>query len=283
MKIGCSLYSFHKSLADKTIKLDDKSIWEEYRKNGIEGVELWVPPLESLNWDDAKPMRALQKTLQNYGIEIFSFCVESGILINQVLPYHAPYEKWLESVKQINLDRAEYARFWLNIAAEIGVPNMRFCYGPGFYGYKVTASEIVGFNADRAAELYEPLCMDAKNAGVRIGFENHGFITSDLKFLQVILKKAPNVFVCLDLGNLPDNRWPYIEEVVKKNRVLYVHAKTNGFDKNGEDTWVDYGRAMQILKDGGFNGWYSIEWEGGSLSEPEGVAKSSALLKKYRY
>jgi len=38
MKIGCHLYSFRKGLAIKTIRRDVNSLWEEYRKNGIEDV-----------------------------------------------------------------------------------------------------------------------------------------------------------------------------------------------------------------------------------------------------
>ncbi|HMF31010.1 MAG TPA: sugar phosphate isomerase/epimerase family protein [Candidatus Lokiarchaeia archaeon] len=283
MKIGCSLYSYRKTLGSHEFNLEDSTLWQEYQNQGIEGVELWVPPIEKLNWDEVEPMRKLQSTLADYNISILGFCVESGFMATSVLPHHVPYEEWLESAKRANMERGDYARFWLDIAGEVGVPNMRFCFGPGFYGYTVTASEVVPFNVERAVELYEPLCQEAQDVGVRIGYENHGFITSDLAFAEAVLDRVPNLNVCLDVGNLPENRWPYIEAIASRGRVLYVHAKTYAFDENGEDTWTDFGKAMGILQNAGFDGWYSVEWEGSGLTDSEGVNKTVALLNKWKY
>ena len=69
-----------------------------------------------------------------------------------------------------------------------------------------------------------------------------------------------------------------------------VHAKTHLFDANGNDTETDFYRMFKIIKDSGFNGWVSIEYEGGLfkmykpdspyLGDYEGVAATKKLVEK---
>ncbi|MHA1731847.1 MAG: sugar phosphate isomerase/epimerase family protein [Promethearchaeota archaeon] len=281
MKIGMSTYSVRKAI--QSGKLDfDGNLYEFSRDVGLEGLELYAPHLENIDREEVGPMKQVQKDMADYGLEIYGFCVESGLLGVQASP-NVPFEEWKEAARRSNMDRAEYCRMWLEVAGALGVPNIRFCYGHGFYGYQVTASRVVDFNVEMAKELYGALCAEAKDAGVNIGFENHGFITSDLEFLKRVLEEVPDLRVCLDLGNLPSDRMPYIEHVAKKKRVLYVHAKTHEFRDDGEERWIDYGEVMRALKNEGFDGWYSIEWEGSRPDEEGGVRKTYELLKKHAY
>jgi hypothetical protein len=59
-----------------------------------------------------------------------------------------------------------------------------------------------------------------------------------------------------------------------------VSAKSYNFDDNGNETFLDYGRLLKIVKDSGFNGYIGIEYEGEKLSEPQGIKATRALIEK---
>ncbi|MEL7337964.1 MAG: sugar phosphate isomerase/epimerase, partial [Planctomycetota bacterium] len=57
-------------------------------------------------------------------------------------------------------------------------------------------------------------------------------------------------------------------------------AKTHGFDDKGNETSTDYFKMMDIVMNAGYFGYVGIEWEGGGISEFEGIRKSKALLER---
>jgi sugar phosphate isomerase/epimerase len=69
-----------------------------------------------------------------------------------------------------------------------------------------------------------------------------------------------------------------------------VHAKTHLFDAQGNDTETDFYKMFKIIKDSGFRGWVSIEYEGGLfkmykpdspyVGDYEGVAATKKLVEK---
>ena len=59
-----------------------------------------------------------------------------------------------------------------------------------------------------------------------------------------------------------------------------VSGKTHDFDENGNETQIDYVRMMKIIADSGYKGYIDVEYEGGKLSEEEGIKATIALLKK---
>jgi sugar phosphate isomerase/epimerase len=61
-----------------------------------------------------------------------------------------------------------------------------------------------------------------------------------------------------------------------------VSAKSFDFDAQGEETTIDFHRMLAIVTGAGFHGWIGIEYEGERLGEPEGIAKTKALLTRIR-
>lgn len=69
-----------------------------------------------------------------------------------------------------------------------------------------------------------------------------------------------------------------------------VHAKTHVFDAQGNDTETDFYRMFKIIKDSGYNGWVSVEYEGGLfkmytkdskyLDDDAGVLATKRLIEK---
>jgi L-ribulose-5-phosphate 3-epimerase len=61
-----------------------------------------------------------------------------------------------------------------------------------------------------------------------------------------------------------------------------VSAKSHDFDERGAETATDFTRMMQIVLDAGYRGWVGIEYEGSTLSEPDGIRATKKLLERVR-
>ena len=57
-----------------------------------------------------------------------------------------------------------------------------------------------------------------------------------------------------------------------------ISAKSYSFDNNGNSIEIDYYRMLKIIKDSGYNGYISIEYEGDGHSEEEGIKLTQELL-----
>ncbi len=61
-----------------------------------------------------------------------------------------------------------------------------------------------------------------------------------------------------------------------------VSAKSHDFDANGNDTKVDFGKMMEIVKNAGYKGYVGIEYEGSNISEDEGIKLTKTLLERFK-
>src|SRR5436305_13805321 len=61
-----------------------------------------------------------------------------------------------------------------------------------------------------------------------------------------------------------------------------VSAKSHDFDDKGNEVHTNYRRMMKIVLDAGYHGFVGIEYEGGKLSEPEGIRATKRLLERVR-
>jgi len=134
----------------------------------------------------------------------------------------------------------------------------------------------------------------AKDYGVSILVENHGGNSSDGQWLTDVMKQVDmdNCGTLPDLGNFCVKRegggpWEgkCIEEYNRykgvKEMMPYAHgvsAKSYAFDDSGQETTIDYGRVLKIVKDAGYTGRIGIEYEGDELSEAEGIRATKQLL-----
>jgi hypothetical protein len=59
-----------------------------------------------------------------------------------------------------------------------------------------------------------------------------------------------------------------------------VSAKSYDFDEQGNCIETDYTKMLSIVKDSGYTGYIGIEYEGGKLSEPDGIKATKALLER---
>ncbi len=140
------------------------------------------------------------------------------------------------------------------------------------------------------------LCDYAAKENINVLIENHGLYSSDGKFIASMIDKAnrPNLGTLPDFGNWCLNeKWGSTQnnkcnEVYDRYQGMAeflpyakgYSAKSYKFDENGDETIIDFYKMLQIAKDGGYDGYIGIEFEGETMSEPDGIRATKALLEK---
>jgi len=108
--------------------------------------------------------------------------------------------------------------------------------------------------------------------------ETHGGPSSDPNAFIALMKavNSPNFGTLPDFGNFPKADGKYAIDIYDaiERMMPYakgVSAKSYDFDEQGNETTLDYARLMKIVSKAGYHGFVGIEYEGGRLSEPEGI------------
>lgn len=168
---------------------------------------------------------------------------------------------------------------WLEAAAALGCHAIRV--NAASEGGRDEQSRLAADGLRRLAERAEPY-------GLSVLVENHGGLSSDGAWLAATIRAADHA----RLGTLPDfGNWsvseterydPYrgLTDLMPLARA--ASAKTGDFGPDGEETRLDYGRLLRIVRDAGYRGWIGIEYEGVRLNEPEGIRATKALLERKR-
>lgn len=141
---------------------------------------------------------------------------------------------------------------------------------------------------DRAADGLRQLSEFARKAGLNVIVENHGHLSSNGAWLAGVMRKVgmANCGTLPDFGNFAIgngevyDRYRGVQEMMPYAKA--VSAKSHDFNDQGEETGTDYRRMMGIVLDSGYRGWVGIEYEGGGLSESEGVLHTKWLLERIR-
>jgi sugar phosphate isomerase/epimerase len=128
----------------------------------------------------------------------------------------------------------------------------------------------------------------AAQSKINVIVENHGGISSDGAWLSSVMRAVDHP----RCGTLPDFGNFRIEEGVWYDRyqgvaelmpfAKAVSAKSHDFDDQGSEIHTDFLQMMRIVLDSGYRGYVGIEYEGSSVSEPEGVRATKALLERVR-
>ncbi|MVM28919.1 TIM barrel protein [Spirosoma sp. HMF4905] len=141
----------------------------------------------------------------------------------------------------------------------------------------------------RLAERLQPL-------GINVVAENHGGHSSDGSWMASVAKGVgkPNCGLLPDFGNFCQSHdWGSSEKPCDQLYDRYkgvtemlpyakggVSAKSYGFNAQGQETKIDYGRMLKLVKASGFTGYIGVEFEGESLAEEEGIRRTKALLEQ---
>ena len=182
----------------------------------------------------------------------------------------------------------ENHKLWIDAAADMGCSAVRL----NLYGEK--DPELWTSNS---IESLSALSAYAAPMGINVLVENHGRISSNAAALMGVINgvNAPNCGTLPDFGNFCVAEEGYgsvfdgsctevydiyqgVEEMMPK--AMALSAKSNDFDENGNETFIDYIRMLQIAKSYGYDGFIGVEYEGSRLSEIEGIKATRDLLIK---
>jgi sugar phosphate isomerase/epimerase len=167
---------------------------------------------------------------------------------------------------------------WIDAAATLGCPMIRVnVEGEG------DPADVAKAAVDSLGRLIEY----GSKQHIDVIVENHVGISCNGAWLSDVMKQvnSKHCGVLADFGNFCVNRTkPETQDIAgyMKTKCLEeydrykgmtelmpfakgVHAKSHIFDANGNDTETDFNRMFTIIKQSGFTGWVSIEYEGGLL------------------
>jgi sugar phosphate isomerase/epimerase len=141
---------------------------------------------------------------------------------------------------------------------------------------------------ERAAEGLAALTEYGDSQGINVIVENHGGLSSNGAWLAAVIKKVnhPRCGTLPDFGNFnlgngkSYDRYQGVEELMPFAKG--VSAKSHDFDAEGNEKHTDYRKMLNLVRKAGYKGWVSVEWEGGSLSESEGIKATVKLLERVR-
>jgi sugar phosphate isomerase/epimerase len=132
-------------------------------------------------------------------------------------------------------------------------------------------------------ELCDPL-------GISVLVENHGGLSSHGGWLAGVMRLVdhPRCGTLPDFGNFTidrrtDERYDRYQGVTELMPFAQaVSAKSHDFDDDtGEETATDFARMLEIVRAAGYSGYVGIEYEGGRLSEADGIRATRRLLERH--
>lgn len=290
MKLSISTYSLSRWRKEQNKTLEQTI--DFVASTGVPGIEFsgldQPPPAHPL-----KRAAQLRKRCEAAGLAAVSYCVPAELLV--------PGEKQLDAVSTL--------KHHVDIAQALGVRSMRHDVTRGFgeysKGVKIpkTFAAVVKYVVPAIREVADY----AAGRGVKTSLENHGFYMQASERVEQLIKAVghPNFGLTLDMGNfLCVNEDPV--KAVRRLAKYAVMAHAKDFHVRPKRTmppvgWfetpteialrgaicghgvVDVPAQLKLLKQSGYNGYVSLEFEG--MEEPTqavtlGVNYLRELMKK---
>lgn len=168
---------------------------------------------------------------------------------------------------------------WFDVAAFMGAPRLRFFCGRG--DELAAGGEAL---YARVLDAMQRIVAFGEARGIVAALENHGGTTVEdlLRFRRDIA--SPWFAFTLDTGNFPPasrvgpNTYACIERAAPHAAI--VHAKFFDVLPDGRDRDFDWERIRGILRDSGFRGFLSIEYEGRDPDEMSVMKRISGYLRE---
>jgi sugar phosphate isomerase/epimerase len=137
---------------------------------------------------------------------------------------------------------------------------------------------------ERVADGLRRLSEFAAPFGLNVLVENHGGLSSNASWLVSVIKQVglKNCGTLPDFGNFDlnlikrYNRYKGVAEMMPFAKA--VSAKSLNFNKQGNETRIDYRRMMKIVLDAGYHDYVGIEYSGSKLTEHDGILATKRLL-----
>ena len=266
-KISLAQWSLHKTLFEK--KLDNRDFAKTAKEDfGIEAIE-YVNQFWKDKAKDTTYVAELKKRAEDLGVKtLLIMCDGEGNLG--------------DSNDQKRQTAVENHYKWVEAAKELGCHSIR-----------VNAASDRKLSFERQQELaadgLQRLSEFAAPHGLNVIVENHGGLSSNGAWLAGVMKLVDRK----NCGTLPDfgnfrvsdteeyDRYKGVDELMPFAKA--VSAKTHDFNEAGDEIHTDYFKMMDtVVKKHGYHGYCGIEYEGGKLSEADGIKATKKLLERVR-
>lgn len=274
LKIGLAQWSLHRALKSK--KLDNldfaKTAKEKFDINVVEYVNVFFS-------DKAKN--------KDYLNEMKVRSVDVGVKNSLIM---VDGEGSLgDSSEKKRIKAIDNHKKWVEAANYIGCNHIRVnAAGNG------TEAEVSKFASNSLQKLGD----FSKDFAINVIVENHGGYSSDAQWLVNVIEntKRENVGTLPDFGNFCVKSRPnklsswgglsgcaveYDKYKGVREMLPYaksVSAKSINFNDQGNSIEIDFYKMMKIVKESGYSDFVSIEYEGTSHSEEEGIMLTKKLM-----
>ena len=167
----------------------------------------------------------------------------------------------------------------------------------GCHAIRVNAGSSGSFTEqmERAADGLRQLCELADPYGLDVIVENHGGLSSNGAWLAAVMELAdhPRVGTLPDFGNFRIGGGETFDPY-KGVRLLTPYAKgmsAKSYDfpepapsslTKGHGLTFDLAEMCKIVTDAGYHGYIGVEYEGGQLSERDGIVRTREILEAAR-
>lgn len=134
---------------------------------------------------------------------------------------------------------------------------------------------------ERGALFLQRLLPEARRRRVRVAIENRDGVGRRPELLVNLIRATDPRWIgaCYDFGHGAPERY-YDAARILAPYAFHVHAKSRAFDPRGEETTVEYGRVLSILRLASYVGALSIEYLG--EDDPlEGVRRTRDLIRRH--
>jgi L-ribulose-5-phosphate 3-epimerase len=270
-RIGVSSYSFwgfqRENLKDIPTCLDHAA------RMGFDGFEILQRQLAS--YDNAE-LQKIKRHAFLLGLDLMGYSTHQGFLSPDQAKRDAQIKHTIDCIEQ---------------AYAMGIPTMRV--NSGTWGTSKDFDDLMakrgieqpleGYTEEDAygwvIESYRKILPVAEKCGVVLGLENHwglGVTPEGVKRVVDTIN-SPWLKVTLDTGNFLEDPYDRLAKLAKDTVLLQTKTYFGG------GVWytleLDYPRIAKIMKDAGFTGYVSLEFEG--KEDPlTAIPKSLDLLRK---
>lgn len=276
-KISLAQWSLSKPIFEG--ELDPMDFAEKANEMGFEGIEYVSQLYTPMYKDSADPEAALQNVLDTLKSRSEEFNVENVLIM-------VDNEGDLASNSEEERDEAvENHKKWVDAAEFLGAHSIRV---------NLFGSEVPEEWQENAVDGLTKLSEYAAGKNINVLVENHGYLSSNAALLVEVMERVDmeNCGTLPDFGNFclkreGGERWEAkcieeypiyqgVEELMEHAKA--VSAKSYDFDETGQETKIDFGRMLQIVKDAGYTGYIGVEYEGQRMSPEEGILATKQVL-----
>ena len=261
MKTSCSSWSYHRVI--KEGRLDQMSWIRECAASDLDGVELLGYHFPST---DVAYLRSVRKLCADLHLTVAMVSAGGHLTTSD----DAKRQKEVEDIGR-----------WMDVAAYMGAPLIRFFCGKG--------AELDAGGPELCKKVMEAMRKVAamgEQRGIVASLENHGGTTADQLLSLRKDVNSPWLAYTLDTGNFPPtsavgpDTYASIERCAPFASI--VHAKFFNVLEDGRDKDFDWTRIHGLLKKANFRGFLSVEYEGKDPDEIACMRRIARYLKTLR-